>query len=82
MLGYAKWHNFTDAIKRAKESCATVGASCSNHFADVGKMVVTGDGANRIIGDIALSRFACYLIAMNGDPTKPEIASAQAYFAL
>jgi DNA-damage-inducible protein D len=81
VLGYATWDSFQPAIDRAKSSCATFGGITSNHFHDVTKMIALGKGANRDIGDIALSRYACYLIAMNGDPTKPQIAGAQAYFA-
>lgn len=81
VLGYAEWRNFNEAIKRAKDSCDTLSNNSSNHFVDVNKVVATNDGASRQISDIALTRYSCYLIAMNGDPTKPEIAGAQAYFA-
>jgi len=82
ILGYMEWRNFRYAIKRAKESCATFGGTIINHFVDINKMVAIGDGASRRVKDIILSRYACYLIAMCGDPTKPEIAWAQAYFAV
>ncbi len=82
ILGYAKWDNFKNIIEKAKTSCETAGIPVSDHFADVGKMVNLGSGAIRELDDIALTRYACYLIAQNGDPSKTEIAFAQTYFAV
>lgn len=82
ILGYSEWRNFENAIERAKASCVSSGKRIENHFVDVTKMVPVGSDSKRQIKDIALSRFACYLIAMNGDPSKPEVASAQEYFAI
>lgn len=82
LLGYSKWDNFVNAITKAKISCETSGHKVSDHFADVGKMVNLGSGSERNIDDIMLTRYACYLIAQNGDPKKPEIAFAQTYFAI
>lgn len=82
VLEYAQWRRFSDAIERAKEACANAGFEPDDHFADVGKMVEIGSGAEREIDDISLSRYACYLIAMNGDPRKEVIALAQTYFAV
>ncbi len=80
-LEYTTWAKFQDAIKRAKESCRRSGESIDDHFAASSKMVLTGSGAHRKIEDIYLTRYACYLIAQNGDPRKPQIALAQTYFA-
>lgn len=82
LLGYTQWRRFEDAIKRAKTSCKQSGNIPENHFVGVGKMVEIGAGSSREILDYHLSRFACYLIAQNGDPRKPEIANAQQYFAI
>jgi DNA-damage-inducible protein D len=81
-LGYARWENFTTAIQRAIESCKTTGYDESDHFRAVTKMVPLGSGAERKVEDFMLTRYACYLIAQNGDPRKPAIAFAQSYFAL
>lgn len=82
ILGYSKWDNFIKVIDKAKTACETSGETVSDHFADVGKMVPLGSGSERQIEDIALTRYACYLIAQNGDPSKSEIAFAQTYFAV
>lgn len=82
MLGYSQWRRFEDAIKRAMISCEKSGNESANHFAGAGKMVELGSGSQREVPDYQLSRFACYLIAQNGDPRKPEIANAQKYFAV
>lgn len=82
ILGYAKWENFTKVIEKAKAACANTGHAVSDHFLDVRKMVSLGSGAQREIDDIALTRYASYLIAQNGDPSKDPIAFAQTYFAV
>ena len=82
VLGYSKWSNFSTVIEKAKEACAAAGEAVSDHFAGIGKMVTLGSGSERMIEDIALTRYACYLIAQNGDPAKPAIAFAQTYFAV
>ncbi len=82
LLGYSQWRRFEQAIERAIASCETSGNNPANHFAGAGKMVGLGSGSQRQVEDYHLSRFACYLIAQNGDPRKPEIAHAQKYFAV
>ncbi len=82
LLGYAKWQKFENAIDRAKTSAGQAGQTVENHFIGAGKIVNLGAKATREVKDYYLSRFACYLIAQNGDPRKPEIAAAQSYFAV
>lgn len=82
LLGYSQWRRFEDAIKRAMVSCGQSGNNPDYHFAGVGKPITGGKGAVQVVSDFHLSRFACYLIAQNGDPRKPEIAAAQKYFAI
>jgi len=81
-LGYDRWNNFSKVIEKAKQACQTSGEEVLDHFRDVAKMVPIGSGAERPIEDIMLTRYACYLIAQNGDPRKEPIAFAQAYFAV
>ena len=81
-LEYAQWRRFQESIGRAKTACEASGLDIRDHFADVGKMVDLGSGSQREIADIKLSRYACYLIVMNGDPRKEVIALGQTYFAV
>ena len=82
VLEYSEWRNFTKIIDKAKISCETSDFDISDHFVDVNKMVTIGSGAEREVEDIMLSRYACYLIVMNGDPRKDVIAVGQTYFAI
>ena len=82
LLGYTQWRRFEGAIQKAITSCEQSGNEPAHHFASAGKMIAVGKGGQREVPDFQLSRFACYLIAQNGDPRKPEIALAQKYFAI
>lgn len=82
LLGYERWENFDKAIQRAMDSCEVSGIAVENHFREVAKMVPLGSGSKRSVKDYMLTRYACYLIAQNGDPRKEEIAFAQGYFAV
>lgn len=82
ILGYSDWDGFTGVIEKAKIACESAGASPDNHFRDTTNMVDIGSGAKRRVSDCFLSRYACYLMAMNGDATKAEVGMAQTYFAV
>ena len=82
LLGYERWENFEKAVSRAMNSCETSGIDVLDHFREVTKMVPLGSGSKRNVKDYMLTRYACYLIAQNGDPKKKEIAFAQSYFAI
>ena len=82
LLGYTKWENFEKVIQKAKDACKNAGEEVAYHFPDVRKMVPIGSGAEKEIEDILLTRYACYLVAQNGDSRKEEIAFAQNYFAV
>lgn len=82
LLGYSDWRNFLQVIDKSKIACKNAGQTTDDHFVDVNKMVVIGSNTSREINDLALTRYACYLIAQNGDPRKDEIAFAMTYFAV
>ena len=82
VLEYARWENFSKAIDRAQKACANTGFEVDDHFREVTKMVQLGSGAERAVDDVMLSRYACYLVVMNGDPNKEVIAVGQTYFAV
>lgn len=82
LFGYDRWENFVTVVERARHACKKAGNALSDHFRGVTKMVSLGSGAERAIDDVLLTRYACYLIAQNGDPRKAEVAFAQTYFAV
>ena len=82
LLGYSQWRRFEEAVGRARIACEQSGNKAGHHFAGAGKPIIGGKGAVQVVDDYHLSRFACYLIAQNGDPRKPAIARAQEYFAV
>lgn len=82
VLGYQDWRNFLAVVEKARTACAKAGLDPADHFGDITKMIDLGKGARREIADVRLSRYACYLIVQNGDPSKPVIAVGQTYFAV
>ena len=82
LLDNTQWRNFSNVIDKARQSCITSGQEVSNHFADISKTIPMPKGAEKTIDDIMLTRYACYLIAQNGDPKKEQVAFAQSYFAI
>ena len=82
LLGYSKWDNFLNVLSKAKTACEVSGHLVADHFADVGKTIAMPKSAEKEVPDLMLTRYACYLIAQNGDSRKPEIAFAQTYFAV
>lgn len=81
-MGYSKWENFAKAVQRAKDACANSGQQVEAHFRDTTRNAATVNGGTRVIGDVKLTRYACYLVAQNGDPRKEEVALLQSYFAV
>jgi DNA-damage-inducible protein D len=81
-LGYARWENGENAVRKARSACRNAGHEVSDHFRDITKMIDIGKGGQRAASDVQMTRFGCYLVAMNGDPDKPEVAAAQQYFAV
>jgi DNA-damage-inducible protein D len=82
VLGYTQWRNFMSAVEKASAACANSGQEVSDHFADTSKMIATGKGAQREVEDVHLSRYACYLVVQNADPSKEIVALGQTYFAV
>ena len=82
LLGYSKWQNFENVLEKAKIACAQVGEDVGNHFTNVSRVIVAGKGSENQVDDFMLTRYACYLVAQNGDSRKPEVAFAQTYFAV
>jgi len=82
IFDYAEWRNFVKVIEKAKDACKHSGVAVLDHFVGINKMIGLAKGAQREVEDIALTRYACYLVAQNGDAAKPEIAFAQTYFAV
>lgn len=82
LLGYSEWRNFLSVIEKSRTACRNAGENETDHFVDINKMIALGKGAGRDVDDIALTRYACYLVAQNGDSSKPAIAFAMTYFAV